>query len=213
MKIFLVEDNEDLNHLITKTFENMNYNIMSCKDGANAFKIIDQFFDLYIIDINLPNINGLELVKKIKKSNSKAKIFIISGDDNIDTILKAYDLGCDDYIKKPFDLRELIAKINIFFKDTIKNEIKLCNDMTFNKKERLLYKGQNIVKLTKKELLLLNLLLTNKGEIVSYDMIKKEVWQNKDSSKHIRQLISKLKKSIGCDDIIETYSSIGYMIK
>jgi len=213
MNIFLVEDNKDLNQLITKTFENMSYNIVSCEDGKDAFEIVNKLFDLYIIDINLPNINGLELVKKIKANNSKAKIFIISGDDNIETIVKAYDLGCDDYIKKPFDLRELIVKIHVFFKDILENEIIVCDDFIFNKEERLLYHKKEIVKLTKKEILLLDLLLEHRGKIVTYDMIKEYVWQNKDSSKHIRQLVSKLKKNISCKDIIETYSSLGYMIK
>ena len=98
MRIFLVEDNEELNGFMTETLQNIGYNVVSCKDGANAFKLVEDIFDLYIIDINLPNINGLELVKKIKSLKENLKIFIISGDDNIDTILKAYDLGCDDYI-------------------------------------------------------------------------------------------------------------------
>ena len=213
MNIFIVEDNKDLNQLITGTFKNMDYDVTSCEDGKEAFEIIANPFDLYIIDINLPNVNGLELVKKIKSNNTKAKIFIISGDDNIDTILKAYNLGCDDYIKKPFDLRELIAKINIFFKDTLNNEIELCENTIFNKKSKLLYHNKELIKLTKKESTLLNLLVLNKGNIVSYELIRKEVWQNKDSSKHIRQLVSKLKKNLPCKDIIETYSSLGYMIR
>ncbi len=213
MNIFLVEDNEDLNYLITQTFKNMRYNIVSCKDGQEAITILDQFFNLYIIDINLPNINGLELIKKIKQTNNKAKIFIISGDSNIDTIVKAYNLGCDDYIKKPFDLRELIAKINIFFKDTITDEIELCTNCIFNKKTKLLLYKNELIKLTKKESLLLELLILHQGTIVTYDMIKEFVWANKDTSKHIRQLVSKLKKNIPCENLIQTHSSLGYSIQ
>ena len=213
MNIFLVEDNEDLNYLITQTFKNMSYDIVSCKDGKEAFDIVDHFFHLYLIDINLPNINGLELVKKIKANNTKAKVFIISGDDNIETILKAYDLGCDDYIKKPFDLRELVAKINLFFKNNVKDEIQLCTDFIFNTKTKLLFHKDEIVKLTKKESLLLELLISHQGTVVTYDTIKKVVWENKDSSKHIRQLVSKLKKNLPCEDLIQTHSSLGYAIQ
>lgn len=213
MKIFLVEDNKELNGFMTETLSNIGYDVTSCADGANAFKRVEEIFDLYIIDINLPNINGLELVKKIKSLKSGSKIFIISGDDNIDTILRAYDLGCDDYIKKPFDLREIVAKINITFKDKLNNQIKLTNDCYYDLDNRLVYHKENEIKLTKKESDLLNILVKNIGKIVKREDIELAVWGKNFENSHVRQLVSKLKKALPCgDEIIENHSSLGYKI-
>jgi DNA-binding response OmpR family regulator len=212
MKIFLVEDNEELNGFMTETLRNIGYNVVSCKDGANAFKLVEDIFDLYIIDINLPNINGLELVKKIKSLKGNLKIFIISGDDNIETILKAYDLGCDDYIKKPFDLREIVAKINIVFKDKLTNQVKLTDDCYYDIKKRVVnYKEKNVT-LTKKESALLNVLVKNIGKSVTNEEIELAVWGKNFENSHVRQLVSKLKKVLPCKDIIQNHSSLGYRI-
>lgn len=212
MKIFLVEDNKELNELITETFEEIGYFVVSCKDGQEAFKHVDEFFDLYLIDINLPNVNGLELVKKVQSSQNNSKIFIISGDNNIDTILKAYDLGCNDYIKKPFDLREVMAKINIVFRDKLNSHIKLTDECYYDKKLKLVYHKQKPVKLTKKESILLDTLINNMGKIVSNQTIEEAVWGKENSNGHTRQLISKLKKALPCNEIIQNFSSNGYMV-
>lgn len=212
MKIFLVEDNEELNELITETFKEIGYFVVSCKDGEEAFEHVNDFFDLYLIDINLPNVNGLELVKQIQAINPESKIFIISGDGNIDTIIKAYDLGCNDYIKKPFDLREVVAKINIVFHDKLSRQIKLTNECYYDKDLKTVYYKEKPVKLTKKESILLNTLIINMGKIVSNDTIKEAVWGDLNTNGHTRQLVSKLKKALPCNEIIQNFSSNGYMI-
>lgn len=212
MRIFLVEDNEELNGFMTETLQNIGYNVVSCKDGANAFKLVEDIFDLYIIDINLPNINGLELVKKVKSLKENLKIFIISGDDNIETILKAYDLGCDDYIKKPFDLREIVAKIQIIFKDKLTDQVKLTDDCYYDFKKRVIYYKDKNVALTKKEAALLNVLVENMGKSVSNEEIEMAVWGKTFENSHVRQLVSKLKKALPCKDIIQNHSSLGYRI-
>lgn len=212
MRIFLVEDNLELNHFMTETLNNMGYDAVSCEDGANAFKKVEEVFDLYIIDINLPNINGLELVKKIKSLSNELKIFIISGDDNIDTILKAYNLGCDDYIKKPFDFREIIAKINLVFKDKLKDQIKISNDCYYDIQSRIIYHKNKEISLTKKESDLLNILVKNIGKVVKNEDIEKAVWGKNFENSHVRQLVSKVKKALPCGDNIKNYSSLGYKI-
>jgi DNA-binding response OmpR family regulator len=111
MKIFIVEDDIKLNEAIFITFSSLGYEVTTYSDGKDAFENLDDSYDLYMVDINLPNVNGIELVKQIKKINKEANIFIMSADINIETIIKAYDIGCTDYIKKPFDIREIIAKI------------------------------------------------------------------------------------------------------
>lgn len=212
MRVLLVEDNEDLNQFMTGTFKKLGYDIVSCKDGASAFDLIEDFYDLYLIDINLPNVNGLELVKRIKNKKENSKIFIISGDDNIETIVKAYDIGCNDYIKKPFDLREIIAKINITFQEKLSKHIKISDLCYYDKDSKVIYYKDRPVTLTKKESALMDILVTNFGKIVSNDAIEKYVWDAENSNGHVRQLVSKLKKTLPCENIIQNHSSNGYGI-
>lgn len=212
MKIFLVEDNLELNSFMTETLQSMGYDTVSCKDGGNAFKKVEEAFDLYIIDINLPNINGLELVKKIKSLNSDNKIFIISGDDNINTILEAYNLGCDDYIKKPFDFREIVAKINITFKNKLYDHIKLTNDCYYDRNTKIVYHKNVQIVLTKKQSDLLAALVENMGYVVKNKDIELAVWGKNLENSHVRQLVSKLKKVLPCEDLIKNHSSLGYKL-
>ncbi|MEA3353439.1 MAG: response regulator transcription factor [Campylobacterota bacterium] len=214
MKILLVEDNQELNKFITDTFEKMGYNIASCigKDSKKVFKAVDNHFDLYIIDINLPDINGLELVKKIKLKNANAKIFIISGDDNIDTVLKAYDLGCDDYIKKPFDLREVIAKINLNFQNKLQQQLVLSEECYYNSDSKILFYNDKPVTLTNKESLLFGKMIENIGQTVNNKELEIAVWGRENTNGHLRQLISKLKRALPCSEIIQNHSSNGYGI-
>ncbi len=212
MKIFLIEDNRDLNQFMTDTFVKIGYEVVSCCDGQKAFDLVNELYDLYLVDINLPNLNGLELVKKIKTIKNDAKVFIISGDDNIDTILEAYNLGINDYIKKPFDLREILAKINVVFENINQNEIKITEDCYYFCDERVVkFKGK-IIKLTKKESKLLDILVKNMGKMVSTKDIELAVWGENFENGHTRQLVSKLKKILPCDDIIKNHSSNGYGI-
>ena len=112
MKIFLLEDDYSLNEAIKEIIQLESHSVENFYDGETAFSKISNDFDLYILDINIPNINGLEILKQIKQINPKTKVIIISANINIDLIREAYTLGCDDYIKKPFDIEELLFKKN-----------------------------------------------------------------------------------------------------
>ena len=113
MKIFLLEDDYSLNEAIKEILELEKHTVDNFYDGEIAFdNILNNNYDLYILDINVPNIDGLEVLEKIKSISLILNVIIISANINIDLIKKAYLLGCDDYLKKPFDLEELALKIN-----------------------------------------------------------------------------------------------------
>ncbi len=211
MKIFLVEDDYELNKSITSTFNAFGYEVTTYMDGKEAFDNISTDYDIFLIDINLPNINGLELVKQIKQINLNAKIFIMSGDINIETIVYAYDLGCDDYIKKPFDIREIHAKVNAAYLQTSQT-IHLSDFCIYNPVEKeLVYKNKSI-RITNKESLLLDVLVKNIGKVVTAKYIEHQVWGELAENTHVRQLVSKLRKSIPCD-IIKNHVANGYLIE
>ena len=110
-KIFLLEDDFSLNETIKEMLEESGFIVDTFYNGQKAFDNILADYTLYILDINVPNINGISILEKLKTINPNAKVLIISANINIDQIIEAYNKGCDDYLKKPFDIQELKLKI------------------------------------------------------------------------------------------------------
>jgi len=211
MQIFVVEDNKDLNDTIVAILELKGHKCLTFTDGQNALDNISKIFDIYLIDITLPNINGLVLVEKIKESYPDTPCFIISGDNNIETIAKAYDIGVDDYIKKPFDVRELLIKIEKVA-DKNKNIVQLTEECFYDLyKKSLVYKNVEL-SLTSKENILLYLFVKNINYTVSKEAIEFYVWGENIGNGYVRQLVNKLRKVLPCD-IIKNHVGKGYRIE
>lgn len=211
MKIFLLEDDYSLNETIKEMLEINNHKITSFYDGEVAYKNIFDNYDLYILDINIPSLNGLEILKSIKNMSTKTKVIMISANINIETIKEAYALGCDDYLKKPFDVEELILKVEkLNKKDT---NVFLDENIYFNLISNELYIDSQKVELTKREKDLLILLLDNKGKTISYENIENFVYQGESkSSDAIRSLLKRLRKKLPKDLILNSIEE-GYFIK
>lgn len=199
MKILLLEDDVALNKAIKKVTELDKHNTTSYLDGQDVFDGIDDSYDLYILDINVPHINGLELLDIIYTKNNESKVIIISSNTDIDSLQKAYKLGCIDYLKKPFHLEELrlkIDKLNTTAPDML-SKIKL--------------KDENNL-LTKKEKYLLNILLNNINTVVTYTMIEDSVYKDKTMTMDsLRALVRRLRLKLE-DDIIQNVLEEGYLI-
>ncbi len=200
MNILLLEDTQVLNKAITQLLKMDNHTVLSFVDGADALNNIDNDIDLYILDITVPNINGLELLESILNYNAVAKVIIMSADTSIDTISKAYELGSIDFVKKPFEIKELQLKILA---------MNHRQDRLFDSIE---YK-ESINKLTHKEKQLLKLLLENKNEIITLKDIENTVYSNDDtmSTDALRSLMKRLRSKLK-DDIIKTLPYQGYML-
>lgn len=211
MKIFLLEDDYSLNEAIKEIIESQKHTVNNFYDGEIAFDNISNEYDLYILDINVPNLKGLELLKRIKIVNAKTKVIIISANINIDLIKKAYSLGCDDYIKKPFDLEELILKIDRY--DQKNKIIHLDENIIFNLHKKELLINNEIFELTKNEKNLLFLLVDNLGNKINYEQIENFVYDgNAKTSDAIRSLVKRLRKKLPKDLILNSLEE-GYYIK
>ena len=211
MKIFLLEDDYSLNETIKEMLELNYHQIDSFYDGELAYNNIAYNYDLYILDINIPSIDGIELLKSIKKLNSQTKVIMISANINIDKIKEAYNCGCDDYLKKPFDIEELILKIEKY--NTKEKNIILDENIYFNLLTNELYINSQKVELTKKEKDLLILLLDNKGKTISYENIEDFVYKREaKTSDAIRSLLKRLRKKLPKDLILNSMDE-GYFIK
>ena len=196
MKIFLLEDDYSLNEAIKEILELENHIVDNFYDGEIAFdSILNNNYDLYILDINVPNIDGLEVLKKIKTISLNLNVIIISANININLIKKAYLLGCDDYLKKPFDLEELILKLARYEKKA--RYVLLTKEISFNILDKDLYIKDEKVVLTKNEKNLLYLLIKDLGTTISYSQIEDFVYEGKStSSDSIRSLVKRLRKKL-----------------
>lgn len=211
MRVFLLEDDFSLNESIKDMLESESFLVDCFYDGKVALDSINSNYDLFILDIFVPNLNGIELMYRIKKKNSNSIVFIMSANIDISTIEEAYKKGCDDYIKKPFNIQELLFKLKKYNKSG--ELFKLEDELFFDLKlKKLIYKNIDI-ELTKKEKQFLNLLVDNRGSIVNYSLIEDVVYDREYKTiDAIRSLVKRLRKKLP-KDIIFTNLDQGYYIK
>ncbi len=212
MKILLLEDNKRLNETITKRLKAKDYKVCNFLDGQEAYEAIDDGYICFILDINVPSINGIEILKKIREFNANTPIIIISSSVELDIIKDAYKYGCNDYIKKPFFIDELEIKIEKLcnFDNDI---IEIYNGCVFYFKDSALEIDGVREHLSKKERLILNLLLSKRGKVVSIDSVQNVVWEGGFASiDSIRSLVRRVRKKFP-HECIETVVDVGYMFK
>jgi len=209
MKILLLEDNKKLNTTIVKRLQLKGFKIDSFIDGKNAYDAITNNYDCFILDINVPNIDGIKILKKIREYYDKIPIIIISASVELDLIKQSYDFGCNDYIKKPFFIDELEIKIDQLC--TIQNtQIQYDVNSYFDNEASTIEFDNKKVKLTKKERLLLNLLLSKPNQIITYEQIEYSVWEGSSvSHESIRSLVRRLRKAL-VYEYIKTIIDEGY---
>jgi len=200
MKILLLEDNVALNRAITKILIKDNHTVSSFYCGEDVLNSKELFcFNLYILDINVPKINGLDVLKSIYDYNNDAKIIMISSNTDLSSIQKAYAYGCVDYLKKPFHVEELRLKVKQYLKEseTLLDEV-------------VLKKGE---KLTKMEKLFLLLLLKEKNRVVKYSTIENVVYLGKSMSiSSLRTMVKRLRKKLHVE-LIENVIGEGYRVR
>ena len=212
MKILLLEDNKKLNETITKRLNMKGYSVLSFIDGAQAYEKITDGFSCFILDINVPNIDGIKILKKIREYYETLPVIIISASVELDVIKQAYDFGCNDFLKKPFFIDELEIKIEKFC--NIQNDkIYFDENSYFDFKSSVINLNDKEIRLTKKEKLLMNLFLTKKNQVISYESIENYVWEGSFASlESIRSLIRRIRKIID-KDYIQTVVDTGYIFK
>ena len=212
MKILLLEDNARLNATITKRLEAKGYVIDTFVDGKAAYDAMDNGYGCYILDINVPSLDGIEILKNVRDFYHETPVIIISSSVELEVIKDAYSYGCNDFLKKPFFIDELEIKIEKLC--NIRNDIvDLGHNCQFDFKTSLLRTETHEEHLSRKEKLLLNVLISEKGKVVSFDKIQAMVWEgNFASLDSIRSLIRRLRKKIPFE-CIETVVDVGYILR
>jgi len=184
MKILLLEDNVALNRAITRLLTKDEHDVTSFFSGAEVLNNENLFsYDLYILDINVPDVNGLDVLKSIYDYNNQLKVIIISSNNDLKSIEKAYNYGCEDYLRKPFHIEELRLKIKKYLK---KSKSSL---------DKIILKDNE--KLTKMEKNFLLLLLKYEGEVVTYESIENLLYDGKDMHiASLRTMVRRLRKKL-----------------
>ncbi len=181
-KILLVEDEPKIADALKLGLEENGYSVMVAYDGTIGYKLfLAQEFDVIILDINLPGINGYELCKKVREANTIIPVIMLTALNALNDKIEGYDAGADDYIAKPFEFRELLLKIRVLLKRThhqntpVGNFLK-ADDLTMNLDSKEVRRNDIMINLTAKEFQLLEYLLRNKNRVVSRADIAINVW-------------------------------------
>jgi len=213
MKVLLVEDDTQLNTTITSYLETLPFEVLSVEDGGEAIDIIDQnIVDLYLIDINIPSIGGLDLLKYIRQTNIHVPIIIITASLEINNLTDAFDNGCNEYLKKPFHLKELEVRIDKLINVKL-SSIKFSPNFYYCENTKDFLVDEIPIELRKKEKRFLSILIDNIGKIVITQRIIDYVWENEIKDKYpIRQLLNGIRKKLPVD-IIKTEIGVGYKIE
>lgn len=208
MKLMIIEDEYLLNKAISTYLKSKNFKVSSYLDGLEALDNISNGFDLFIIDIDIPKITGIEILEHIRKIYPNIPVIIISATIDMEMITKAYTKGCNDYLKKPFDIKELELKINAFTRD-ITSEIELSKNLIYDKNAQNLKYNNKIITLTTHENKFLALLSENHKATVKHEYIESVIWGTE--TPHLRQLVNRLRNKIPVD-IIQNRVGEGYII-
>ena len=217
--IYSIEDDEDIAYIIKATLTKQGYDVVSFPDGES---FLDTFKtkkpDMILLDMMLPKIQGKEILKLIRNdfSNNDIQIIIVSANGMTIDKVDGLDLGADDYIAKPFDLLELISRVNAKARRATQNKSLTFHDLILNPSSKTLYRDNESIDLTSLEYKLLVFLLKNKNRVVSKKEIALELYndETKEKSRTIGMLIKSIRKKIGDNDqkIIVSRYGIGYLI-
>ena len=221
MKILVVEDEKDLNNIITKHLKKNNFSVDSVFNGEEALEYLEYgAYDLIVLDIMLPKINGYEVVKKLRENKNETAVLMLTARDSIEDKIKGLDLGADDYLIKPFDFGELLARIRALVRRKYGNTSNTMeiDDLCIDIAKKTVVRGGKNIELTGKEYEVLEYLIQNKGHVLSRDKIRDSVWDYgyEGESNIIDVLIKNIRKKIDIGNskpLIHTKRGLGYVLK
>lgn len=221
-KILIVEDEEKISRFLELELKHEGYLVEKAFDGKKALEILENnTYDLIILDVMLPKLNGMAVLRRLRKFSSVPVIMLTAKDDTMDKVM-GLDSGADDYLTKPFEIEELLARIRVCLK-RVKKEVKSNNILTFNQLKintdmMTVSFDDETIDLTKKEYELLKFLIENKRIVLSRDLILNKVWgydyygDTNIVDVYIRYLRSKIDEPFD-QKIIHTVRGVGYILK
>jgi two-component system copper resistance phosphate regulon response regulator CusR len=222
-KILIIEDEKRVASFICKGLEEEGFETDIAYDGLiGQKKALSQQYDLIILDLNLPHINGFEVCKEIRNHNTSIPILMLTALGTTEDKLEGFEAGTDDYLVKPFEFKELLARIKVFLKRTnhivLQNNILKIADLEMNVDEKTVVRSGKNIDLTAKEFQLLEFLIKNKNRVVSRAEMAEKIWDiTFDTGTNVIDVyISFLRNKIDKEfspKLIHTYVGMGYVLK
>lgn len=221
MRILVVEDETDLCDSIAEGLEIDGYAVDTSYDGEEAYQLIGaETYDLVILDLNLPGMDGLDLLKEVRKTNKDLKVLILSARGSVTDKVLGLDTGANDYLAKPFAFEELEARIRCLLRRSFvqENAVLVWNSISLDTAGRRVFVNGQGLCVTKKELALLEYFLLNSNKVISQEELMEHVWNMEADSfsnavrVHIASLRKKLRAAAGYDPIT-TKIGEGYYLK
>ena len=218
--IYSVEDDKNIAHLLKVALSKQGYIVESFNDGESFIeRFKEQKPNLILLDMMLPNIQGDEILKKIREDdeNDDIQIVIVSANKMVMDKVDGLDLGADDYIEKPFDIMELISRVNSKARRFYKKQRLIRGNFILDSKKHEFYKDNELIELTNKEFQIMELLMKRNGEVVSREDIFNHIWGNngvlesRTIDMHVKSLRSKINDEDG--SIIKSVYGIGYKVE
>lgn len=218
-KILLVEDNETIILGLKYSLEQEGFEVDVAKSVKETKKKLENTFDLYLLDISLPDGNGFEICKEIKSKQDVPVIFLTARDEETNVVL-GLDMGADDYIIKPFRIRELISRINSVLRRYDKNMVNsriVYQDIIIDTKKAKVYQNNQEIIFTSLEYKILLMLFTNQNKLITRDQLLDKIWDiagNFVNDNTLTVYIKRIREKIGDKqgNIIQTVRGIGYRI-
>ncbi len=213
MKLLLLEDDLLIAEQIKVYFELFDYKVDHYENGLTLIEDTNpQSYDIMLLDINTPGLSGLEVLKEFRELSIDTPAIFVTAMSDIEHLKEAYAVGCNDYVRKPFDIEELELRIEKLVAQNQSKEIVLSEHYIFDMKEEKLYHKKTEVHLNEKERSLLYLLLKHRGNTVSKEMIKTYVWDDQDVCDNtLRTKIKKLRDKLD-ENFIQSLRGAGYKI-
>jgi DNA-binding response OmpR family regulator len=215
IKILIVEDEVPISNLISMSLEKAGYQCECVFDGMEAAdKLEEEYYDLVLLDIMLPKVDGYELMEYIQPMG--IPVIFLTAKSNVEDTVKGLEMGAEDYLTKPFEIVELLARVEVVLRRYDKNEQYLrVEEVEVDTRSRTVKKDKKVVRLTNKEYELLIMFIKNKNIALFRDVIYERIWE-KDYTGESRTVdlhVQRLKRKLGWEEKIKTIYKIGYRLE
>lgn len=221
MKLLIVEDELDLNRSLVKLLKTQSYSVDAAFDGEEALDYLaTSNYDALIVDVMMPRMDGFTLVQILRQQNQQTPVLFLTAKDSLEDKVRGLDLGADDYLVKPFEFPELLARLRAITRreqPTVSSSQIQIGTVRLDLSSQQVWKAEQLIPLTAKEYKILTYLMSHRGQVLSRDQIREHVWDfdYDGDSNNIEVLIKNIRRKLqesSKDSLIQTKRGLGYVI-
>ena len=221
VRVLIVDDEPPIRKLLRMGLTAQGYHVLEAPDGATALDLIAEKPDLVILDLGLPDMEGLDLLRSIRAQNERVPIVVLSSRGDEAAKVQALDIGADDYVTKPFGTYELLARMRAALRHQLQVQgerpIFHVGDLSVDLVRRIVKLGEKEVKLSPKEYELLRLLVAHAGKVLTHKFLLRELWDDLTDAQYLRVYVRQLRQKIEANperpQYILTETGIGYRLR